>query len=423
KHEPSAVQESIEVEKQDVESCVRSEEGGLTGREGLSNPAIDEARLIRKIDFRVLPVLCVVYLLAFLDRVNISNAVLFGMREDLGLRGNQFNTALVVFFVPYVLFEIPSNALLKHFKPHVWLTLCMALFGLVTLLQGFAQNFSGLVAARFFLGLTECGSLPACYYIVSMWYTRAEAQTRYTFLFSSSALAGAFGGLLAGAIGEMDGARGYRGWRWVFIIEGAFTVIASAVLFFAISDFPEEVKWLDKEEKEFVQGRLYEDVGSSGRHDPLTPTVVLEVLKDWKIILSGFMYLGLITSGYCYAYFAPTIIQTFGYGTIQTQLLSVPPYACAFVLSMAVAAASDRLRVRYVFIVATIVLSLAGFATLLAVHDNRRVQYAALYLVACGNYSAMPIVWADTTSARWVLGSRLALLAVCVTSPRPEAPS
>ena len=94
----------------------------------------------------------------------------------------------------------------------------MALFGLVTLLQGFAQSFSGLVAARLFLGLTECGSLPACYYIVSMWYTRAEAQTRYTFLFSSSALAGAFGGLLAGAIGEMDGARGYRGWRWVFII-------------------------------------------------------------------------------------------------------------------------------------------------------------------------------------------------------------
>lgn len=94
----------------------------------------------------------------------------------------------------------------------------MFLFGLITLLQGLTRSLSGLVAARFFLGLAECGVFPACFYLIAMWYPRAETQKRFTFLFGSSAFSGAFGGLLASAIGNLDGARGLRGWRWVFII-------------------------------------------------------------------------------------------------------------------------------------------------------------------------------------------------------------
>lgn len=98
------------------------------------------------------------------------------------------------------------------------MSFCTALFGLVTIIQGFTQDFGGLVAARFFLGLAEAGAYPACYYILAMWYKREEAQKRYSFIFSGSAVAGAFGGLLASAIGKMDGIQGYRGWRWVFIL-------------------------------------------------------------------------------------------------------------------------------------------------------------------------------------------------------------
>ncbi len=94
----------------------------------------------------------------------------------------------------------------------------MFFFGLITLLQGFTTSFSGLAAARFFLGLVESGVYPACFYLIAMWYKRSEAQKRYSFLYSSTTLAGGFGGLLASAIGKMDGVRGYRGWRWVFII-------------------------------------------------------------------------------------------------------------------------------------------------------------------------------------------------------------
>ncbi|KAM5531745.1 hypothetical protein V8D89_014594 [Ganoderma adspersum] len=361
-------------------------------------PNIDERKVMRKIDVRVVPVLCILYLLAFLDRVNISNAAIFGLKTDLHLGGTEFNQALVVFFVPYVLFEIPSNALLKHFKPHVWLSFCMFLFGLITILQGFTQNLSGLIAARFFLGVVETGVFPACFYLIAMWYKREEAQKRYSFFFSSTTLAGGFGGLLASAIGKMDGLHGYRGWRWIFILEGAATVFFSFILYFTISDFPEEAKWLTKEEKEFVKARLYEDVGESRRDEPLTVKGVLAVFKDWKIIVGGFMYFGLIVPAYSYAYFAPSIIQSLGYGAIRTQLFSVPPWACAFALAMLTATFSDWLRMRFVFIVATIAVSLTGFIILLVVHDNKHLQYAALFLAAMGTYSAMPIIvcWFNT---------------------------
>ena len=154
-------------------------------------------------------------MLAFLDRVNIGNAAVFGLAEELGLNSNKYNVALAIFFVPYCVFEIPSNILMKKFKPRIWLPANMFMFGLVTILQGIVQNYSGLLTTRFFLGLFETGMFPGCFYLLSFWYRRQEAQKRFSFFFSSTTLAGAFGGLLAAGIGKMDGLRGYAGWRWV----------------------------------------------------------------------------------------------------------------------------------------------------------------------------------------------------------------
>lgn len=141
------------------------------------------------------------------------------MTKDLNLVGTRYNNALVIFFVPYILFEIPSNLILKKLKPHVWLSVCMFMFGLVSICQGLVQSYEGLLVTRFFLGLFETGMFPGCFYLIGMWYRRHEAQRRYSFFFSSTTLAGAFGGLLASAIGKMDGLRGYHGWRWIFILE------------------------------------------------------------------------------------------------------------------------------------------------------------------------------------------------------------
>ncbi|KAK2801690.1 hypothetical protein FQN50_007603 [Emmonsiellopsis sp. PD_5] len=354
-----------------------------------------EKKLMAKIDFHILPVLCVLYLLAFLDRVNISNAAIFGLRKDLDIEdGTKYNTALTIFFVPYILFEIPSNILLKKLKPHVWLSGCMFFFGLVTMLQGLTQNYAGILTTRFFLGLFETGMFPGCFYLMGMWYKRSEAQKRFSFFFSSTTLAGAFGGLLASAIGKMDGMKGFLGWRWVFILEGVLTCVVSFVWFFVIPDFPEDVKWLTEEERAFIRAKLAKDSGTSGHEISMSWRDVLDVLKDYKIIVGGFMYFGLIVPAYGYAYFAPTIIKTFGYGPIETQLYSIPPWAAAFAFAMAIAFLSDRLKHRFLFCLAPICVAIAGFAILLNVQGpgNTSVRYGALFLVTMGAYSAMPVI-------------------------------
>lgn len=352
-----------------------------------------ERKLMTKIDLHVIPYLCIMYLLAFLDRVNIANANVFGLSKELDLlRDNRYNTALVIFFVPYILFEIPSNILLKKMKPRVWLSICMFGFGLVTMLQGFVQNYSGLLATRFFLGVFETGMFPGAFYLIGMWYKRSEAQKRYSFFFSSTTLAGAFGGLLASAIGKMDHMRGYRGWRWIFILEGTLTVLVSFAFFFLLPNFPEEVKWLTEDERAYVKARLQADQGKSARDRPIKLRDVGNVFKDIKVVVGGFMYFGLIVPAYGYAYFSPAIIQSYGYSPIQTQLHSVPPWAAAFGFAMLVAFLSDKLKHRFLFTIIPICVCISGFAILISVHNHRDLQYAALFLVAMGAYTAMPVI-------------------------------
>ena len=265
-------------------------------------------------------------------------------------------------------------------------------FGLVTMLQGFVQNYSGLLATRFFLGLFETGMFPGAFYLIGMWYRRHEAQKRYSFFFGSTTLAGAFGGLLASAIGKMDYMRGYRGWRWIFILEGLLTVLVSFTFFFLLPNFPEEVKWLTEEERTYVKARLQIDQGTSARERPIKLRDVGNVFRDLKIVVGGFMYFGLIVPAYGYAYFSPTILRTYGYSPIQTQLHSVPPWAVAFGFSMLIAWFSDKLQHRFLFAIFPICVCISGFGILIAVHDNHKVQYAALFLVAAGAYSAMPVI-------------------------------
>ncbi|KAG0131183.1 major facilitator superfamily domain-containing protein [Tuber indicum] len=336
--------------------------------------------------------------MAFLDRVNIANAVIFGLKEELKLSGLEYNTCLTIFFAPYILLEIPSNVLMKKLRPRVWLPICMFMFGLVTTMQGFVHNYTGILTTRFLLGVFESGMFPGSFYLISMWYKREEAQKRCTFFFSSTVFAGAFGGLLASAIGLMDGKGGYRGWRWIFILEGVLTCVISLLFYFIITDFPEGATFLTDAEREFVRDRLREDVGDPVQEAKLTPKVALGVFKDFKIFIGGFMYFGIVVPAYGYAYFAPTIIRQFGYSPIQTQLRSVPPWAVAFVFAMTIATISDSVRHRFLFTVFPLCISMAGFIILLTVHNNIHVQYFALFLAAMGMYTAMPVVvcWFNT---------------------------
>lgn len=130
-----------------------------------------------------------------------------------------------------------------------------------------------------------------------MWYKRSEAQKRFTFFFNAASLAGAFGGLLASAIGQLDGKFGHSGWRWIFWIEGAMTCALSATAYFWIPDFPESAKWLNSDQKMFIIERLKEDQGDSEFEQPLTVRSALAVFRDLKMIPVAFMYFGPSVAG------------------------------------------------------------------------------------------------------------------------------
>ncbi|KAI0168493.1 major facilitator superfamily domain-containing protein [Pestalotiopsis sp. NC0098] len=355
-------------------------------------PHTTERHMVRRIDMRLMPFVIIMYLLAFLDRVNIANAKTFHLVTDLDLTGTEYNTALTMFFIPYVFFEIPSNILLKRLSPKIWLPGCMMGFGIVSVCQGLVQNYSGLLACRFFLGLFETGMFPGCFYLLGMWYKRSEAQKRYSLFFSSTSLAGAFGGLLASAIGKMDGIRGYSGWRWIFILEGVLTVVVAFIFFFFFPSFPEQAHWLREDEREYLRARLQADQGHSAAERKVGFRDVVTVMKDYKVWLGGLMYFGLIVPAYGYAFFAPQIIKTYQFDAIQTQLRSVPPWAVSFVFSLIIAAFSDLFRHRALFAIVPLCLSITGFGILVSVHDNLHLEYAALFLVVMGTYGAMPII-------------------------------
>lgn len=382
------------VEKQPIMSGghVSAEEKDRAVSQLAQEMGINERKLMMKIDMRLVPAICMLYLLAFLDRVNISNANVYGMSADIGLEGHQYNTCLTIFFVPYVLSEVPSNFFLKKLKPHVWLSICMTLFGCVSIAQGFVQNFGGLMTTRWFLGTFEAGMFPGCFYLLSMWYRRSEAQKRYSFFFSSTCLAGAFGGLIAYGCNHISGRRGLEGWRWLFIIEGAITAAISILLFFFLSDFPEDARFLSENERLFIKRKLEIDVGDSLNEHSMTFKDIIGVFKEWKVWIVGLMYFGQIVPAYGYAYFAAPIIKLFNYSPVKTQLYSIPPWVAAFGLSMGVAVFSDRIQHRYTFAMVCSVISIAGFAMLLGDKHDIHVRYGGCFLIAMGAYTAMPVI-------------------------------
>jgi len=194
---------------------IRDPDAGLSDEE---RAAADRA-LLWKLDIRLIPWLCFLYLISFLDRTNIGNAKIDGLAKDLHMTDGQYNAALSLFFISYALAEPLTNVLLKRLRPSIFLPIIMILWGVVMTTMGLVHNFSGLAAARFFLGLAEAGLFPGVNYYLSCWYKRSEFGIRAAIFFSAAAVAGSFGGLLAAAIAEMDGIGGKHGWCWILFLK------------------------------------------------------------------------------------------------------------------------------------------------------------------------------------------------------------
>ncbi|OJJ60513.1 hypothetical protein ASPSYDRAFT_146706 [Aspergillus sydowii CBS 593.65] len=324
-----------------------------------------ERKLVRKIDFRLLVMTFAMYVLNYLDRNNIASAKLGGLEEDLGLRGNQFQTTVSILFVGYILMQVPSNLLLNKIgKPSLYLPTAMVIWGTISTATAAATSFSGIVACRFFLGFAEAAYFPGCLYLLSCWYTRKEMVKRTALLYSGSIISGAFSGLIAaGVINNLNGARGLMAWRWLFIIEGAITIAIAFIAYFIIPDLPRTTSWLSEEEKELAAWRLEEDIGEDDWIDGEQQSFYLGAKRaflDYKVwLLLGTVY-GTTSAGSITNFF-PAVMKGLGRGDVETLLLTTPPYLIGAVALIANAWHSDKTGERFLHILIPAVLAIAAF--------------------------------------------------------------
>ncbi|KUI58110.1 hypothetical protein VP1G_05408 [Cytospora mali] len=370
--------------------------------------AAADRKLVWHLDLMMIPWLSLLYLLAFLDRTNIGNAKISGLtaapdQGGIGITTQQYNSSLTIFFVSYAVFEPLTNILLKRMRPSVFIPVIMVGWGCCMVGMGFVYNWSGLMAARWFLGLCEAGLFPGINYYLSCWYKREEFGVRAAIFFSAAALSGSFGGLLAAAIEKMDGIGNRPGWAWIFILEGIVTVFFAIISFWMVHDFPDDAKFLSKDDRARVIRRLKLDQQSSASHEEFTMRYFWQGWYDWKMWLGMIIYMGCDMPLYAFSLFLPTIIKDLklpgisGTGTratIMSQLYTVPPYAAAAILTVVIGFVADRTKARGICNICVSILGIAGFTMLIAT-SNPAVQYAGTFLGALGIYPciANTITW------------------------------
>ncbi|KAJ4269931.1 hypothetical protein NW762_001602 [Fusarium torreyae] len=345
-----------------------------------------EKRVLRKIDSRLLPILGCLYTIALIDRSNIAVARISGMDEDLGLtQGNRVSVALMVFFIGYIIFEIPSNAFIHKLGAANWLAFLAVAWGLVSMGIGFLENWQGLAVLRALLGVFEAGFFPGCVYLVSSWYVRYEVQKRMAGFFLTASALSAFANILAYGLIQISKVHHYNGWRWIFIIEGAITVVAGVGSWFIIVDFPDSDKntFLAPEERAFVKTRLVADRGPEER-EKVTIKIVFKTAADWKPWAFSLMYMAGAVGVYAFLFFLPIILRGgLGYSLEMSFILSTPPSLFAVVSAMTVSWLADKVKLRGPFVilqglVGVIGLCMTGFL------DSPTPRYIGTFLGVAG---------------------------------------
>ncbi|KAK0663928.1 putative transporter [Cercophora samala] len=360
------------------------------------NPRLDKI-LNRKFDLHILPWLFGIWLFSFIDRSNIGNARLAGLPEDLGIAGigTQFNLALLVFYIPYILVDVPSNLLLKKFRAGVYLPSLITAWGVVCLCIGFVKSYAGLIICRLLLGLFEGGILGGVIIYLAMFYKRHEMLYRSGLFYCAAPLSGAFGGLLAGALGNIE-VGGYKRWPWIFFVEGAATVVFGIVCFFFMPDTPAASRFLTDEERVWALKRMKIDASGSTALETVDEEKfdwfwVWMAIKSPQMWFCAGVWFFLLVPLYSFSLFLPSIVAGMGYTSTTAQLFTVPPNMAGFVVVILTAHFSDKVRNRGGFIAAGAVVGIAGYVMLL-VSDQNAVKYAGTFLIAMGVFQASPML-------------------------------
>ncbi|KXH53156.1 hypothetical protein CNYM01_01877 [Colletotrichum nymphaeae SA-01] len=334
----------------------------------IENRDLKERRLVRRIDFRMMPLMMLLYKftksftaelsLTWLRRSTCAQLLgpqqsrLGNFEKDIGLVGTQYNTIISVFFVGYILTQVPTNMILNKMRPSIFLPVVMCCWAVVSASTSAVQNYKGAVVLRFLLGFVEAPFFPGALYLFSSWYTKKELAVRISVLYAAGQMAGAFGGLLGSAImGGMDGKLGLADWRWLFIIEGTIPIPVAIVTYLTLPDYPATTKWLTDEERKLAILRITEEAVEEDNREEASALQGLKMtFTDPALYMIWLMQLGLNTAA-AFTNFFPTIVATLGYNQRNTLLLSAPPYVFAAILGITNSWHSDRHRERWLHIV------------------------------------------------------------------------
>ncbi len=370
-----------------------AEQSGLT-----TMTAEQSRRLYSKITWRLIPLLFLSYIIAYIDRINIGFAKL-QLREVLGVDPNVFGSVYGLgaglFFIGYFIFEVPSNLIMQRVGARLWIARIMIVWGLVSMSMMFISGTAGFYSVRFLLGVAEAGFFPGVILYLTYWYP-AKERARIVALFASGAvLAGVLGSPLSGTILELHGKGGLEGWQWLFLLEGIPAVLMGLVVLIALPNNPWKARWLSAEEKIRIQSRLDEEAALSKGQSHFRLSDAFSSGRIWLLCLIYFL---LNVGGYGFEMWLPSIIKGFSeMNFAKVGWINAIPYFVAMVAMLVTGSHSDHTGERRWHVAVAAASSALGFALSAYLH-NPWLAMAALTLAFAGLKSTMGPFWALGTA-------------------------
>jgi ACS family tartrate transporter-like MFS transporter len=354
--------------------------------------------LYARITWRLIPLLFLSYIIAYIDRINVGFAKL-QLLEVLGVDPNMFGRiyglGAGLFFIGYFLFEVPSNLIMQRVGARLWIARIMIVWGLVAMTMMFISSTTGFYLVRFLLGVAEAGFYPGVILYLTYWYPAKERARTIALFASGAVLAGILGSPLSGAILELHGKGGLEGWQWLFLLEGIPAVVMGLVVLFALPNRPHKVRWLSADEKSWIQSRLDEE---AARLKGGTPFRLSEAFSSGRVWLLCLIYFLLNVGGYGFEMWLPSIIKEFSEINFTTVgLINAIPYIGAMVVMLLTGRHSDRTGERRWHVAIAAASSALGFA-LSAYLNNPYLAMAALTLAFVGLKSTLGPFWALGTT-------------------------
>ena len=348
---------------------------------------------LRKITLRLIPFLFVLYIVAWLDRVNVGFAAL-QMNSDLGFSSAAFGFGSGVFFLGYCLFEVPSNLVLHRVGARRWIARIMVSWGAISVAMMFVQTTLTFYVLRFLLGAAEAGFFPGMIYYLSLWYPEAQRARAIAAFMTAVPVSGVIGGLLSGALLELHGTFGLAGWQWLFLVEGVPAVLLGVIVLVYLTDRPEAAHWLSVAERHWLVSKLATEPNACGLGQPIGILTALSNPTVWQL---GIIFLFAAVGFYGYSFWAPLIIKSLtgssdlGVGVILGAISAVT------MASMALNSIhSDRTDERPLHVAVPLLIAYAGFFGC-ALLPEPRLAVLSLALVPVGHCAAYGPFWSIPT--------------------------